>query len=84
MVAWARGGRHDRADVVHALLERGLRRRAVRQPGVALVEQDQAAEAGEAAEEVGGLRVLPQKVQMAHRARHEHDVCSTRIVRTSR
>ena len=65
---------HDRADVVHALLERRVGGRAVRQTRVPLVEQDQAAEPGEAAEEVSGLRVLPQEIEMAHRARHEHDV----------
>src|SRR6516225_12296259 len=47
---------------------------AVRQPGVPLVEHDQAAQRREPAEETGGLRVFPEQLEMAHQAGHEHDV----------
>jgi hypothetical protein len=32
------------------------------------------ANAGQTTEELGGLRVLPPEVEMAHRTGHEHDV----------
>ena len=68
------GGLHDRTHVVHPLFERGVTGHPVGQPGVPLVEQDQPAQRGQPAEEASRLRVFPEQFQVAHQARHEHDV----------
>ena len=68
------GGAHHGAHVSHALLERQVAYRAVRQAGVALVEQDQPAERRQALEEPGRVRALPQQVEVTHQAGDEQDV----------
>jgi hypothetical protein len=68
------GGAHHGAHVGHALLERQVAYRAVRQAGVALVEQDQPAERRQPLEEPGRVCVLPQQVEVAHQAGDEHDI----------
>ena len=68
------GGAHHGAHVSHALRERQVAYRAVRQAGVALVEQDQPAERRQALEEPGRVRALPQQVEVAHQAGDEQDV----------
>jgi hypothetical protein len=61
---------HHRAHVVHALFESRNSREPIRQAGAALVEQDQAREAGEAGKEFRVCRVLPGNVEVRDKARH--------------
>ena len=65
---------HHGPDIIHALFQRGVGRRPVRQSRVTLVEEDQAAERGQTVKEAGRLGVFPQQIEVAHRPRHEHDV----------
>ena len=67
-------GVEHRAHVVHALLERRDPGDAVRQPGAALVEQDQAAHAREPLVEARDRGPLPAGLEAADPAVHEHDV----------
>jgi hypothetical protein len=54
---------HDRANVVHACLERRYAGKAVGHTGAALVEEEQAAERGEPAEELP-RRSLPEQLHV--------------------
>ena len=65
---------HHGEEVVHVLGERGVAARAVGHAGAALVEQDQPAAGGEAAEETGEGGVLPADLQVAGEAGEEHQV----------
>ena len=68
------GGVHHRAHVVHALLQRRDPQHPVRQPGPALVEQDQPPHRGQPPVEGRQRRPLPAGLERAHPAVHEHDV----------
>lgn len=74
---FAAGRVHDGPDVVHPLLERGRTGDAIRHPVAALVEQDEAAELGEAFTVVAERRELPVDVEVRVRALGVHQVDRT-------
>ncbi len=65
---------HDRANVVHAHLERGGARDAVRHAHTPLVEQDQTCELREALAVSAELRQLPVDLEMRVGALHVDEV----------
>src|SRR3989442_2780118 len=64
----------DRAEIVHALLERRVADIAIREPRAALVEEDHAAEGCEAPHPVAVGRVLPGEVNVRDPARHDDEI----------
>ena len=67
-------GVHDRADVVHARLERRRPDNAVGHAGSSLVEQEQAAERSEPTEEPSLRRVLPGELDVMGHAGDKDEV----------
>jgi hypothetical protein len=65
---------HHRLQVGQLFLERRVPWPAIGQAGVALVEQDRAAQRREPAKEARGERLLPPQIQVTDQARYEHDV----------
>jgi hypothetical protein len=65
---------HHRAYVLHPLLERGRIGRAVRQPGAALVDEDQPREPGQTPQETRERRLVPAGLEVRHPAQHEDDI----------
>jgi hypothetical protein len=72
--ALAAGGVHDGAHVVHALLERRDAPEPVGEPGAALVEQDEPAEAREPGQEMRQRRIVPGEVDVRDEPRHEDEI----------
>jgi hypothetical protein len=63
---------HDRANIVHPLLERRRARDRVRHPRSPLIEHHDARERPQPAVEIGHQRLLPNHFQMTCEPRH-HD-----------
>jgi hypothetical protein len=68
------GGVHHRPHVVHPFLQPGKLGDPIRQACAAAVEEDQAREGRQPAEERGEGRVLPRLLDVRHPSRHQHQI----------
>jgi hypothetical protein len=64
----------NRPHIIHPLLKGGGAHGPIREPGSALVEENQAPDGVEALDEPNERRVLPLQVEVAHEALDEKDV----------